>query len=70
MASSRIDHWGVFFLRLCVDLGVILFHAILLVHASAVALVFINATEPRRYDCVRMHRQDCVWLFGAKLDRV
>ena len=65
---SRLDGWCSLFSRLCVELGMLLFHAILLVHASAVSLILMNATERQRYECVR--RQDCVWLLGAKLDRV
>jgi hypothetical protein len=41
--------WAALCLRLCVALGVLLFHASLLLHVSALALILTNAMAASRY---------------------
>ncbi len=53
--------------RLYCALGILIFHAFLLTHTLAVALILVNASDRYRYECVQLRRGNCVWLFGLQM---
>ena len=61
------DSRGRLFVRLYCALGILVFHAFLLTHTLAVALILINASDRYRYECVQLRRGNCVWLFGLRM---
>ena len=68
MLMSRNRGCATLSVRLATAVGVLLFHAVLLVHVSTVALVIVAAGSPRSYACEQVHaRSECGWWAGVKL---